>query len=328
MLAQIKNIFSPAAVASSISALPILETGIMDALFTERPLHPLSMIALSELTSSLQTVPVVRREGMPIGLQGDEATSQFIAPLPLKVQVNISAAELNDLRLFMGNSAALDAWRSAKIDQIRRTARQTTEAMCAIVLSTGKLSWPIRLEGGRTEQYEIDYGAPLRLDSTLASNAKLKDVYVLLRSMEQQLRRAGMGGRVEFWAGADMVSLLIDLVQALSTSEKSLIHAELDSGLVRVGAYTVHLMDESYPDPLTGDWLPKIDPKTLLGVATDSIGKVFYCATDSISNQNAAVPLHIIPVPRADDSGVTLIGQSKPLPVRSPKSVCVCKALA
>ena len=30
--------------------------------------------------------------------------------------------------------------------------------MCAVVASTGKLTWPVELEGGHQETYEVDYG--------------------------------------------------------------------------------------------------------------------------------------------------------------------------
>lgn len=36
--------------------------------------------------------------------------------------------------------------------------RNTVEGMCSVVASTGKLTWPWTMEGGRREVYEIDYG--------------------------------------------------------------------------------------------------------------------------------------------------------------------------
>ena len=43
-------------------------------------------------------------------------------------------------------------------------------------------------------------------------------------------------------------------------------------------------------------------------MAKNQPGKVWYCAIDSISANNAATPLHIVPVSRMDDSGIMLIG--------------------
>ena len=57
-------------------------------------------------------------------------------------------------------------------------------------------------------------------------------------------------------------------------------------------------------------------------MAKNQPGKVWYCAIDSISANNAATPLHIVPVPRLDDSGIMLIGQAKPLPARPSRASC------
>ena len=66
MLANLKGIFSPEAVAASLKTLPVLKTTIMDSLFKQRPTHPLPMIGVSDLVSVAQTVPVVRRDGSPV----------------------------------------------------------------------------------------------------------------------------------------------------------------------------------------------------------------------------------------------------------------------
>jgi hypothetical protein len=102
---------------------------------------------------------------------------------------------------------------------------------------------------------------------------------------------------------------------------------DLGASKITIGNYAVHFMDESYPSPTDGTWLPKIDAKTLIGVAVDQPGTIYYCAIDSISANNAAVPLHVVPVARDDDSGITLIGQTKPLPARPSRATCKCVAV-
>ncbi len=158
MLANLKGLFTPEAIAASLNVLPSLETTVMDTLFKDRPTDPLPRIGIAELVSVVQTVPVVRRDGTPISLKGESVSMEFIAPLPVKVKIPVTASELNDLKVIFGNQAAVSAWRTRKIDQIRRTVRDTTEAMCAVVASTGKLTWPVELEGGHRETYEVDYG--------------------------------------------------------------------------------------------------------------------------------------------------------------------------
>lgn len=326
MFANLKGIFAANAVAQSLTELAPMKTTIMDALFKQRPTHPLPLIGLSELVSVVQTVPVVRRDGTPIALKNETASMEFIAPMPIKVKIPVTASELNDLRVIMGNSEAIAAWRTRKVDQIRQTVRNTTEGMCAVVASTGKLSWPVETEGGRREVYEIDYGSPLSFTpgAKLTAASRLPEVYKLLRGMELTVKQAGIGGNVEFWAGSDVVSVLLGIVETYtSTTESKPYRVELAQGRISVGNYTLRFMDETYPDPEGGaTWLNKLDPKTLLAVATNAPGTVWYCAIDSISANNAAVPLHIVPVARDDDSGITLIGQAKPLPARPSRGTC------
>ena len=74
MLANLKGIFSPEAVAASLKTLPVLKTTIMDSLFKQRPTHPLPMIGVSDLVSVAQTVPVVRRDLVT----GSDQTARFV----------------------------------------------------------------------------------------------------------------------------------------------------------------------------------------------------------------------------------------------------------
>lgn len=332
MLVNLKGIFTPQAVAESLKTLPPLETTVMDSLFKQRPTHQFPVIGVSDLVSVVQTVPVVRRDGTPIALKGETVSMEFIAPLPVKVKIPVTASELNDLKVIFGNQAAVAAWRTRKVEQIRQTVRNTTEGMCAVVAATGKLTWPVELEGGRRETYEVDYGPLLSYtpDAMLTADSKLPDVYKLLRGMELTVKQAGLGGNVEFWAGSDVVSVLLGIVEHyVSTTESKPYRIQLEQGKVSVGNYTIRFMDETYPNPENeGEWLPKLDAKALLAVATNQPGAVWYCAIDSISANNAAVPLHIVPVPRDDDSGIMLIGQAKPLPARPSRASCKAVVVA
>lgn len=325
MLADLKGIFAPQAVAQTLKRLPPLESTIMDRFFKSRPAHPLSMLGITDLKAVVQTVPVVRRDGVPVPLDNEEIATQFFAPLPIKVQVPVTAAEVSDLRVLLGNTASLEAWRMRKVDQIRQAVHDTTEGMCAGVLTTGKLSWPVQLPGGRSENYGLDYGAPLshELAAKLTASSKLSDVYRLLRAMQQKIRMAGIGGKVEFLCGEDVAAVFLDMAENYkSTVQDAPVSIKLGDGEVRVGAYIIRFMDETYPAPVTGEWVPKLDAKTLMGVAVDVPGTIWYCAVDSISANNAAVPLHIVPVKNDDDSAMTLIGQAKPMPARPSRAVC------
>lgn len=331
MLANLRNLFAPQAVAQSLKTLPPLESTIMDTFFKNRPAHPMPMIGITDLKAVVQTVPVVRREGAPVPLIEEQVETSFFAPSPIKAQITVSASELNDLKVIMGNTASVEAWRTRKVELIRQTVHNTTEGMCAGVLTTGKLAWPLQLPGGRTAEYGLDYGEPLKheLDTKLTATTKLSEVYRVLRAMQQKIHMAGLGGKVEFLCGEDVAAILIDIAENWkSTAQDAPVRIRLDNGKVNIGSYAISFMDETYPAPISGEWVPKLDAKTLLAVATDVPGTIWYCAIDSISANNAAVPIHIIPVPRPDDSGITLIGQAKPMPARPSRAVCKCIAVA
>lgn len=331
MLATLKNLFAPQEIAQTLKTLPPIESTIMDTYFKNRPSHPSPMIGITDLKATIQTIPVVRRDGQAIPLIEESIETQFFAPLPAKAQVAVTASELNDLRVIMGNQAALSAWKTRKIEQMRQTFHNTTEGMCATVLTTGKLAWPVQLPGGRPGEYGLDYGEPLEhtLDTKLTGTSKLSDVYRLLEAMKRKIRMAGLGSKVEFICGEDVASVFIDMAENWkSTAQNAPLTIKLGNGEVQVGAHSIRFMDESYPSPLTGEWVPKLDSKTLMGIAVDVPGTIWYCALDSISANNAAVPLHIVPVPRQDDTGIMLIGQTKPMPARPSRSVCKCQAVA
>lgn len=331
MLVTLRNLFAPQAVAQSLKTLPPLQSSIMDTYFKNRPAHPLPMLGITDLKPVIQTIPVVRRDGTPLPLQNEEVETQFFAPCPTKVQLIVPASELNDLRVIMGNQASVEAWKTRKLEQIRQTIHNTTEGMCAGVLTTGRLSWPMQREGGRTSEYYLDYGEPLiqEIANKLSASTPLSEVWRLLQAMQRKIRMAGLGGKVEFICGEDVAAVFLDMAENWkSTAQNAPLSIKLGNGEVHIGSSVIRFMDETYPSPISGEWVPKLDSKTLMAIAVDVPGTIWYCAIDSISANNAAVPLHIIPVKRDDDTGITLIGQAKPMPARPSRSVCKCAAVA
>lgn len=131
--------------------------------------------------------------------------------------------------------------------------------------------------------------------------------------MQQEIRMAGIGGKVEFVCGEDVAAVFLDMAENYkSTVQDAPVSIKLGDGEVRVGSYVIRFMDETYPDPVSGKWVPKLGPKVLMAVAVDVPGIIWYCAIDSISARNAAVPLHIVPVERDDDTGTPLSGRPNP----------------
>lgn len=327
MLVNLKGLFTAQAVAEALTRLPDLKTTVLDAAFPQRPTHPFPAVGLSELTPVTGTIPVVSRSGLPIPIGGDELDIALIAPQPIKPSINVTAAELNDLKMIMGNAAGLEAWKGNKIDALRRAVRDTTEAMAVGVLYQGKLAWPSRRDGGAMATYEVDYGSPLTYApaAKLTAASKVKDVYLILLDMRGKIREEGIGGHVVFHAGKDAFLAIMGICENyVSTARGDNVRVELskEQGVINVGGFDIRLMDETYNDPVSGSHVAKLNPKALVGFATDAVGKVWYCAIDSISAQNAAVPFHVVPEALPGDSGFRLIAQSKPLPARNSRATC------
>lgn len=82
MLANLKGIFAPQAVAQSLKTLPPVESTIMDTYFRQRPAHPLPMPGITDLKAVVQTVPVVRRDGVPVPLDNESIERSTLRPCP------------------------------------------------------------------------------------------------------------------------------------------------------------------------------------------------------------------------------------------------------
>lgn len=330
MLVDLKGIFTPQAVAATLERLPDLATTVLDAAFPKRPTWPFPVVGLGELTPITGTVPVVRRGGQPVTVGNNEIDVMMIAPQPVKPAVEVSASELNDVKMLLSSPSggnAVEMWRQNKIDALRRLVRDTSEAMASIVLYQGKVDWPQRKDGGGTSNYVVDYGPPLTYAPAqkLSGSSKVSEIYKLLLAMRAQVRQAGVGGRVEFHAGEDVFSVLLDVCQGYASTVKGeSIRVELsgEQGVIQIGGFKIMLMDEVYKHPVTGQWISKLNAKTLIAFATDVNGTVWYCAVDSISAGNPAVPFYVVPEVMSGDGGIRLIAQSKPLPARNSKTVC------
>lgn len=190
LLAQIKGLFSPQAVAEALKHLPPLETTIVNTLFPATREHKFPNIGLSQLEDVVGTQAVVRRDGQPIPFQGQGNDVNIFAPRPIKPSIDIAASELNDLKAIFGQTVSVQQYVSLQVDKLRRLVRNTTEAMASVVATTGKLSWPSRLEGGGYENYELDFGGIKHLDLntkwTAANPPSLREVYAWLSKMRQR----------------------------------------------------------------------------------------------------------------------------------------------
>lgn len=331
MLVQLRNLFTAQAVASYLKALPPVKSTIMDAMFPDRPTHPFPLVGAEELLEVLQELPLILRGGRSVPMTGGGVGVNFYEPLPVKPSREITGQDLNNLKMLLGNRAALSSWAQGRIDILRKAVRKTTEAISATAI-TGTLSWPVKLEGGGWETYQINFGDPLEVtpDTLLdADGANLATAYKLLSKMRTAIQNAGVGGgTVEFMAGEDVFAALLTIVENIKTTAKHNIKAGVSEGVIDVGGFKVRECAETYRNPQSGETVAKIPAHKIVAYATDAPGKIFYCALDDIDNNLQAMPFLARVDKLPEGAGVKVIGHSKPLPCRSPKTICWAAAVA
>jgi hypothetical protein len=232
------------------------------------------------------------------------------------------------LQLLFTNAVSRSEWVANKVDELRQIIRKTTEALAATVLTTGKLSWPIKLSGGVTDTFTVDYGSPLTYTPAAPwSAANLTDIYNTLTDMDNKIQEAGFGGKVEFFAGRSAFGQLINIAQGWAAAANSNpISITLNEGSANIAGYTIYRVSERYESPLTGEFVDKIDANSLVAFVADANAKIFYCAIDSLSADNRALPFHVFPEEKAD-SVIVLTAQAKPVPARNPKTVCAATVI-
>lgn len=251
VLSEIQGLFSPHTVAETMEALPPLKSTVMDILFPKTVEHQFAVIGIQELETVVGTQPVVRRDGQPIPFKSKGDDVSFYAPRPLKPSVDITASEINDLKVIWGNKISRQAFVARKVDQLRQLVRNSTEGMASVVAATGALTWPSRVEGGGVETYELDFGTIVQFDSTLdwigGTPPTLKDVYDHLSDLDEKVSEAGGGGNLKFLAGKTAFGALVNLADKWqSTAQGGPINLKLGNGVIIIGGYEIRRLTERY----------------------------------------------------------------------------------
>lgn len=329
MLVKLKGLFSPQCIAEYMKSLLPIKTTIMDELFPDRPTHPFATVGVKDIVEVVGTVPVVARDGRSVDVSSGNLSIAFIEPLPLKPARKISGTDLNNLKLLVGDNTSLKNYAKGETDHLRKTVRKSTEGICCTAL-TGKISWPVKLEAGGYETYEINYGDPLSVvpkKKIDADDAAIADLEAILSDMEDEIQEAGVGSDIKYLAGKKVwntISRLIDNFK--STAELTV--KRVGKGEVDINGYIIRKCSETYRNPQTNAVVSKIPPHKILAYATDAPGKVMYCALDNIESGLRPLPFQPVVYELDEGRGFKIVGYAKPLPVRSPKSICWAEVTA
>lgn len=326
MSVNIKNLFTREAIIRYLQILgPQFPTVVCDTVFTDRPQQPGPLIGSDILKQSVKAMPLARRGARSISVQGATGQTDFYEPFPIRPSIPITGAELNNLRLFMQdgpNSPRLrDTWAQTKTDVLRRIVRNTCEGMCAVALS-GKLQWPVQLEGGGFETYEVDYGSNLTLDPAVYKYwddpaIKPGDIEELFINLNILFQQNGTGEKNVYWAGKKAFVQLFNLVSKIFTTTKlpTSFVVKVTGKAIEFNGTVVELRSEQYWDPQAGVYKQIIPDNYLKAIDLAAGHRLPYAAIDDLDGNLEPMPFFIKPIDTKDPSGYTLVAESKPLPV-------------
>jgi len=317
---NLRGLFTREAIIRYLTSLPLIKTPVMDIVFQDRPQHGLPVLGVDDVALAAGPLPVIRRGAPSIPAVSESGAIVTYEPMPIRPHKFVTGADLLNLQMLHGEGR--EAWAAQKTDLLRRAVRLTTEALCALSLSGG-VAWPMALENGGFETYEIEYGDPLSVVPGKAWDAqgvKLRDVFELLTGMQELLQDGGFGGTVEIWAGRAAYGALFAIAEASTTTAK--LRVEITEAGINVGGFLVKRRSERHRNPQTKAMVPVIPDKMVKMIAMDAGHKLPYCALDDLDAKLQPMPFFVKPIPKSDPSGYKLVAESKPFPVVNVKGIC------
>ena len=322
---DISSFFTPQMIAARFKTMDPLETPVMDTVFKVRPQLSSPVVARSRVEKVVKPLPLVRRGSASISVDGPTGSVASYEPISIRASMTITGVDINNLKLL--GDIGQEAWAADMQDTLRRDARATTEAMCANSLS-GTLNWPIRLETGGWDSYEVIYGTNLSVTPDVlwdASAVKMADVFATLKAMRRALRQKGYGGTIEIWAGSDAYDQLFRVVEDSKTT--ATIRLEITAEGIQIGSFLVKERAEEYTNPQTDALTPTLAADAVMMIAMDAGIQCPYCALDDIQMGLTPAPLGIKVVMKEDPSCYIVIAESKPFPLVNCKGICTATVL-
>lgn len=322
MISSVRGLFTPGAMIQYLKNLPIIKTPVMDIVFANRPQHGLPVVGRDDVNPVVRAMPFSRRGAGSININPGTGQADFFEPLPINPDVFVGAYELNNLKMLGESSKA--AWAQAKTDVLRRTIRTTNEAIAAKAIS-GTLAWPVQLEGGAFDTYQVVFGTPVAYAPATTwddANAKIAMVMGQLQDIQELLQANGYGAEIAWWAGKTTYATLLGLAEKMGSNAK--IRIDITEKGIDVGGFLITRRSEQHRNPQTGAMAPVVADGDLVAVALDGGHIMPFCALDDLDANLQPLPMFVKPIEKKNPSGVQLVGNSKPFP--SPNMKAIAKA--
>ena len=325
---DIKGLFTKEAIVKRLIKLAKLKSPVMDLIYSDRQQLGLPVVGSDMINQVVRAMPVIRRGGASISTAGESGATAFYEPLSIRPNKMVTGHELNNLKV-LGISGK-EAWANEKTATLRKICRATAEAMGAASLS-GKFSWPVQLENGTFEDWQIDFGDVLSIDMAdftmwSAAEVKITHIFDLLNAMEEKIQDNGYGGTIEIWAGKTAYSTLLGICENVKTTAK--LKVELTEKGIIVGGFLIKRRNERNYNPKSKAMVPVVADKAIKMIATDAGHMMPYCALDDLDANLQPLPFFVKPISISDPSGWKLVAESKPFPIPNVDGICDATVVA
>lgn len=316
---NLRPFLTPQAVARTVQAAPPLLQPIRNTVFTNAQQHPLPIIGLDDIAEVIENVPVVRRGTQAVPLNQGGRDSVFIEPQGVDVSTFVSAAEMNNWRVL--NNQSIQQMVDSKLRKQQMTVRKTTEALCAQSL-TGVISYPMKVDNGGTDTYDIDYGSTLTFDPAKkwsAADITVADMFEDLVEMDSLIQKSGWGGKLVVLAGKKAFSRIVKVGNKGSKQDAISVRIEKES--VHLGVYEIRLVTAVYKG-VNGQSVKEVGDNAICMVDLAAPHGFWYLSIDDLEAGLVALPFFANPEYTRNPSGVSIVGRSKPLPAPVVKAIC------
>jgi len=321
-----KNFLVINALVNTLNRLPPLRTFIMDTIYPEavRKNHPFDRLTHADLGLPTKNIPLVTRGSVSYALTPDKKALKQIDPANITPSLTLSAADVNRFKTLAvaGQQQLMDNY----IDNLRRTARKTTEAMAAQSI-TGKIAYDLRNADGTMDIYEVNFGTPRTIPVVKKwddSNTKPGDIVAAIGQIIDSLQETSVGTDIIHLINYDVYAALVSKAAALNNSDLIKVFPEY----VQIGTAKFIIGSARYFSYKTKEYVNAIPAKSVVSIARDDAFGLFYCALDSLDANFASLPFYVNSVKLDDPEGVKFIGQSRPMPVPNVDAIRISQVLA
>lgn len=309
-----------------VESLAKPQTPMTDLLFpvSKRKTVTSPYVSARDIEDETGAVPVVARGSKSYSVDGGKQKLSNIEVQPFSLNRLISGAELNSL-IAMGDVDGIDAKITEAIENLRDRTVRSTEILVCMSLS-GKIAYPIAVEGGASDTYMVELGTLKSIaSSSLTDTSKIGDLQTALEKQFFAQQATGAANDIRFLAGSDVYSMIINII---SSATGNVPVQWTDYGCILFGKYKIMPVSGTYALPGKTDTKPIVDAKSIQTVDLTNTGKLFYAALDELDARLRPLPFFATYSEEKDLSAIKVRSSSKPLPAFAVTKSIIKKYIA